>query len=279
MKKVLFKLGVGLKKHAPTILAGLGCIGVVATAVVTGKAAIKAEQLLREAEEIKGCELTKKEAIVSQIPAYIVPMVTAGVTVAFIFGCNALNKKQQASLAAAAVSIEEAFRRYRNKVVETLGADMDKAVKDAIAEEAVQNADAPKYGEELFYDALTNEYFYSTMVAVQDAEYQANYDMQWQWGVSLTQWRGLLGLEHREEYDDIGWSGAMAIECGDVCWIDFVHEEKTRDDGVKYTILTTAQSPIFDYENYEDWERAKLYPSELTALEEFNLMQKKGAVA
>lgn len=87
------------KKNASIILSCLGAVGVVATAIVTAKATIKAVDILEDAE--KDHELTKKEKIKAVAPTYIPAVVLGASTVACIFGANVLSTKYQASLMSA----------------------------------------------------------------------------------------------------------------------------------------------------------------------------------
>ena len=96
--KVLYNTKLFVKRNSSTILCCAAAAGVVATTVVAVKSTPKAMRLIQEQEEAKGEKLTKLETIKVAGPTYV-PSILLGVsTIACIFGANAIDKKQQASL-------------------------------------------------------------------------------------------------------------------------------------------------------------------------------------
>ena len=87
-----------LKKNGGTILAIGASVGVVLTAIETGKASIKAEKLI----EMNSAEptYTTKEKVKDCWKFYLPAAALGAGTIACILGSNALNKKQIASLTA-----------------------------------------------------------------------------------------------------------------------------------------------------------------------------------
>lgn len=98
-------------RNVSTVLTCLGSVGLVATTVLSIKATPKALQLIEEAKEEKGEELTKWEKVKVAGPKYI-PTVLVGVsTLVCIFGANVLNKRQQASLISAYALLDESYKK------------------------------------------------------------------------------------------------------------------------------------------------------------------------
>lgn len=56
-------LAIFFKKNSATILTIIGTVGVVATSILTAKAAVKASKIIEEAEQEKGEKLTVRESI------------------------------------------------------------------------------------------------------------------------------------------------------------------------------------------------------------------------
>lgn len=152
------------KRNGSTILACVGAVGVIATAVMAAKATPKAMLILDEAKQEKGEELTKFETVKTVAPAYIPAAVTGAATIACVFGINALNKNQQASLMSAYALLDRSYKEYRRKVNELYGEEADDQVKVELAKEEYEEIKETVSGEkELFFDFSTLQYFESTM--------------------------------------------------------------------------------------------------------------------
>lgn len=156
-----------LNRNASTILTCIGSAGVIITSVLTAKATPKAAYLLVKAKEEKGENLTVSETIKVATPAYIPAILTGVSTIACIFGANALNRRQQATLMSAYALLDNSYREYRDKVNELYGEDADKRVieelaKDKYEEELVADED----GKLLFYDTFAGCYFRSNIEKV-----------------------------------------------------------------------------------------------------------------
>ena len=104
-----------LRRNSSTILTCIGAVGVVATAVMAVKATPKALELIENAKEEKGEELTKIEVVKVAGPTYIPAIVTGVATVACIFGSNVLNKRSQASLMSAYALLDNSYKEYKKK--------------------------------------------------------------------------------------------------------------------------------------------------------------------
>ncbi len=101
LQKVRFNTKVFFHKNSPFILTCLGAAGMIGTTVLAVKATPKAMLLLEDAKKEKGEELTKAEVIITAGPAYIPSAVMGVSAIICVFGANALNKKQSASLTSA----------------------------------------------------------------------------------------------------------------------------------------------------------------------------------
>lgn len=151
-------------KHITTLLTCIGAVGVIVTAVLAVKATPKAMQIVEEAKEEKGEELTKVEFVKAVAPAYI-PATAAGVaTIACIFGANVLDKKQLAALASAGALVNKTYKEYRNKVKEQVGEETEAKIEEAMAKEDFDEDYEPSTPDvQLFYDMSRGVYFESTI--------------------------------------------------------------------------------------------------------------------
>ena len=148
------------------ILTCLAGIGVIATAVIAAKATPKACELLEEAEDIKGEELTVVEKVKTAAPAYIPTAITCAATIGCIFGAAILSKKGQANIAGAYALLDRSYKEYKKKVEEMYGEDADDQVQEAIANDAYEELeeDIPwEEGKLLFFDFNAMEFFNSRM--------------------------------------------------------------------------------------------------------------------
>lgn len=259
-KQTLQKICYGskryLKHNSSTILTCIGAVGVVLTAVATAKAVPKATKTLKKAKEEKGEDLTKLETIVAIGPVYIPTIAIGASTIACIFGANALNKRQQAALTSAYALIDSSYKKYRSKLQELYGEEVDTQIREAIIMEDCKDIDvwAPgcgsidRKGERRVFE-FNGRYFESTMESVINAEYHFNRNFSLRGDASVNEFYEFLGLSTTEEGSVLGWSCGQLIEEYETTWIDFDHHPITLEGGVECFIIETPIPPIIDYEN------------------------------
>ena len=137
MKIVNKAFGV-LKRQAPLLMTIGAGIGVAATAYLTGKAVLEAEQILAEVNGEK--DMKSPEVRNQLIKTYAPPIISGAVTIATIFGCYAYNKKIQAGYIAAYSVMTSIFNAYRLKNVSERDAD----IMTSIAVDQIKAEDAAK---------------------------------------------------------------------------------------------------------------------------------------
>ena len=240
------------KRNSATILTCAGGVGVVATAVLTAKATPKAMRLLEEAKEAKGEDLTNLEKIQAAGVAYIPPLLVGVSTIACIFGANALNKRQQASLTSAYALLDSSYKEYRKKVEDIYGEGADENVKNEIAKEKYKNEDVPAdNGFELFYDEFSGRFFRSTLLKVQSAQYEINRDLTLREWATINDYYDYLDIPYVDGGDVIGWSAAQNEQSYWQTWVDFSNLKMVDDDGLEYYIVRMYQEPTLDFEDFE----------------------------
>lgn len=252
MNGLLSKSQLFFKRNSGTILTCVGAVGVVATTVTAVKATPKALMLIEEAKEEKGEELTKLEAVKIAGPAYI-PSVVLGVsTLACIFGANVLNHRGQASLMSAYALVDSSYKDYKKKVEELYGKDADKQIKAEIAKDKYEEQPEIKVedGKRLYYDYYSEQYFEATPFAVQKAEYEVNRLLTMDDYAYLNDWYKNLGLKPLEHGNDFGWTTDKNMEAYWQKWVDFHHEKVVMDDGLECIIISFAQEPYIDFEEW-----------------------------
>lgn len=218
---------INIRKAGPLIATGLACAGVIVTALLAVKKAPEVQEAVEEARLERGGSLQPIEIVKAAVPSAWPVCAAAVGTIACIVGIQAMNQKQQASLVAMYGVAAKSLKKYDSKIKELFGEDAPVKVKTAIAQDAADEIDVQKtIGEaHLFYDMISGRYFTSTMLEVRNAEYYFNRNFVLHGGqASLNDLYNLLGLDHIDEGDIVGWD---ICEIGDFYgydWIDFGHD-------------------------------------------------------
>ena len=226
--------GMFLKKNSATILTITAVAGVIATSILSAKAAIKASRVLMHKEEEKGGKLTLKETIVETWAIYIPTVAIGASTIACVLGANILNKCQQASLASAYALIDSSYKEYKAKLKELYGEEVHNNIVDAIAAKKCEDVYISAGGLEsaynqeiesdteprLFYDEYSGRYFESTIEKVLLAEYHLNRNYILRGFARLNDFYEFLGLEQTDYDKTVGWD-----ICSEIYWIDFNHRK------------------------------------------------------
>lgn len=239
-----------LRKHGGTLLAIGASVGVVLTAIETGKATIKAEKLVELNKDVP--EYDMKEKVKDCWHFYIPAAVLGAGTIGCIIGSNMLSRKEIASLSAAYVALGKSYQQYRRQVAERIGseAEADILEKSKVEEPAEEDKQL------LCYEPFSNRYFHATEAELYDAFYQTNRDFSLNGEVSINNLYSYLGLDYLPEKDDVGWCSDYMINEWEYFWIDFVANKQTTDDGLEVYQVYAFQPPIPDYLDYEpDEER------------------------
>jgi len=222
-----------VKKNKATIFACVGAVGVVATAVLSANAALKAEDILRQDKESNADKKTKALHIV---PKLIPPVLAAGTTIAFIFMSNAANKKTQAALAGAYTLAVHKLTDYKAAVKKVCDEETVKKVDDelwvkrysqweSVAANKICANDPVGKDDQLFYDEFSERYFWSTPEKVKDAEYYLNWLFTGNGTVTLNDFYRLLEIDELPFGEEIGWDNYLGEVYFGYCWIDFEHLE------------------------------------------------------
>lgn len=208
--------------NSPTILTVIGATGVIATAYLTGKAAFKAADVLREAE-MRGTSreklFTLKEKINATWTLYIPAVAVGSVTIAAVVGANQIGSKRTAALAAAYSISQTAVEEYKSKVVERLGDRKAEQIDADLAQDRV-NAN-PIGGREIIiagngevdcYDMYSGRYFRSSAEEIKGAQNNLNYLVNNNMYASLNEFYDFLGLPRIDMGDEVGWTSDKLLD-------------------------------------------------------------------
>lgn len=247
-----------IKRNASTILSCLGGVGVVATTITAVKATPKAIQLIEEAKQEKGEELTKWEKVKTTALTYA-PAVGMGVaTMACIFGAHILNQRSQAALTSAYALLDQSYKDYRRKVRELYGEETDQEVMDAIAIEKAEDVgvrgsylgttcdlalEERNSKPQVFYDKHSGRHFESTVEQVLTAEYHLNRNYILRGYSYLNEFYEFLGIEETDYGSVLGW----APNDDGMYWIDFNHRKLESDEGKDVYVIEMPFEPTYDF--------------------------------
>lgn len=216
---ILQKVEPFLIKNSPTILTGIGLGGVIVTAAMTHKAALRADKLLDGDEDLRlRVERTWK--------VYIPPVASGLLTMGAIFASNRVNSNRLAALAAAYSLSEGTLLRYKNHVVEHLGEkpanELNEAfVKKDIDDSAEDDRLAPFWGIEdhrtVVYDHFLGRFFVSDIESLRAAQNTLNQQVLSQGYAGLSDFYSALNLDSPEAGEILGWTSDGLLELGFSC--------------------------------------------------------------
>lgn len=201
--------------NSPALLTAIGVVGTVSTAVLTGKASIKAHDILTHGvadwERKHQLEYTTKEKVELTWKLFI-PAVGSGLlTATAIIGANRIGTRRAAGLAAAFTLSEKAYSEYKDKVLETLGPKKEQALRDGLAQDKVSRTPGSREviivgTDVLCFDAYTGRYFKSSMEALKRAQNDLNVEVLHNNYASLSDLYNLLDIPTTSGSDELGWN-------------------------------------------------------------------------
>lgn len=244
LKALASALLTGAKKHSPELLVGLGIAGAASSVIFAVKATPKAMILLDQKKQELGVEkLDAKEIIKTAAPVYIPTAVSFGVSVACIIGASSVNARRNAALTAAYTLSESTLRTYRDKVLETVGEDKEREIRQAVAIEQQQNTPEPKTlivnnaaGQIKCFESLTGRYFVSSKNQIDKAVNEFNRQLRDDMTISLNDWFDLIGLEHVKAGDMLSWD----IDRG---YVETCYASRLDEEGVPCLVVNYVEPP------------------------------------
>ena len=203
-------LGGVISRNSPAILTGLGCAGVLTTAILTGRATLRASEILKI--EAPDEQLPAAEIVKLTWKVFIPPVLVGASSIACIIGANTINTHRNAALAALYSLSETAFREYKEKVVEEIGRNKELKVRDSIAQDRVTTNPVGDRtiiftgnGEVLCYDALCDRYFKSSAEKIRQQVLELNEDLRNEMWLDLNDLYYAIGLPSTKLGKQVGF--------------------------------------------------------------------------
>lgn len=202
-----------VKKNSPEILTALGVSGVVTTAYLAAKASAEVAR-----DEDADPFASNKEKLKKYWKVYIPTGVSGVLTIGCIVGASKATGKRTAAAVTAYSITEKAFSEYKEKVIEQIGVNKEKKLRDEIAQDRVSNKPASKEvivlggGDVLCCELFTHRYFRSDMETLRKAQNDINMMINQRLYVPLDEFYDLIGLPHTSNSANLGWDSDKLLE-------------------------------------------------------------------
>ena len=176
-----------LDKKAPVILTAIGIGGLVTTAVLSGRAAIQAKEVLDEYDLENMEPKDKREVMLMEVaPKFIPPVIAGSVSIACVVGAQVKNASTIAMLASVYSMKDKDLEELKEKTKEFLGEKKNKELHAKIAEEKVSALEPEGYfqdfedtgmGDTKFIDLVTGKKFLCNIEKVRQAVNDINQEL------------------------------------------------------------------------------------------------------
>ena len=221
------KIGKTIFKNSPTILTGISVAGLITTTLLAVRATPRALMLLEDEqcarrEKAKTHEpvgilpdsLTKKETVMITWKCYVPAAISGVITIACIMSANSINLRRNAALAGLYSLSETALKEYQAKVIETIGQNKERKIKDELAKDKITRNPVEEKkvihtgkGEVLCYDAFSGRYFRSDIEYIRKVLNNLSSDLLTNIDkfTTLNDIYSELGLREIKTGDMLGW--------------------------------------------------------------------------
>lgn len=255
-----------VSKHSPEILTGIGIAGMLSSTVlavaVTPKALKLIEQeknrqnrkLIEEAEKNgqSSCEQISKlkpiDVVKTTWKCYVPAVTTAVASTACLIGASSTNLKRNAALATAYKISESALTEYREKVVDTIGEEKEREVRESIHKDRIEQNPVSKNeviitekGNTLCYDLDSKRYFRSDMNIIEKAVNEINRQMIYENYASLNDFYDKIGLDYTKIGARLGWN----IDMGQ---LEIYFSSQLTDEGKPCLAIDYNIAPKYDFD-------------------------------
>ena len=254
-------LARGAVKHAPTILTGIGTVGVIAAVILAAKKAPDAKEEL-DGEKAKWEATEDKEKRVKadyifklvRIGAkyyWVVVAVATGAIVCF-WSANRINLKRLASAITAAGLGNKAREEIEAKIKELDGDKHLEKIKNEIDADRIRNNPPVQdgifdtgLGLHLCYEPITGRYFYSNIERVKKAVIICRDYLQKDGYLSLNDWFNEVGLDTTEL--SLCWTAESIDEVND---FDISFSSQLTPEGTPVLVIRYDVNPTMER---RDW--------------------------
>ncbi len=252
MKKIFNDISEKMSKHSPEILVGVGIAGMFSTVVMSVKATPKVYSMIEKEKEVRRLEekpeLTKVDILKMAWKPYLPAAIMFGCSTACIIGANSVNAKRNAVLSTACHISERALAEYRDKVVEVIGEEKEKEIRDKVSEDRIKkdpvtsNTVILSKGDTLCYDTITGRYFKSDVDKIKKAENELNHILITGDYCSLNEFYDMLDIPATEMGTAVGWNVKDGL-------VEIYFSAQITDDGQPCVVVNYDIQPTYNFDS------------------------------
>lgn len=243
------KMGKTISKHAPEILTAVGIGCMISSTVLAVKETPKALTLIEDKrKELEVDELTTGEIIKTAWKCYIPSIATSVIGVGCLVGASTANAKRSAAILTAYKLTETAFLDYKDKVVETIGENKEKTIRDKVAKKKIEenpvtqnNIIMTGNGDTLCCDMFCGRYFKSDIEKIKKAVNIINKKLLSYGYLSLNEFYDEIGLPSNDLGEELGWN----IDNG---LIEVYFGSHLTDNGTPCLTIEFENAPTYNYD-------------------------------
>lgn len=227
-----------LGKVSAEVALGVALGGVPITAILSGEARLKADDILIQLEDDRyaiGIDepMTTTEKVKATWKCYIPPVVACGLTMGFMIWSHKIQDRKLLAFASAYALTSNAFTEYKNKAKEILSKKKLEELEHSIDQDKVKNCTvldgdilATNTGDVLCIDAWSGQKFFSNAEAIREAVARCNSMMIGDVYLALnTLYDEIGGLPPTKAGEELGWN-ALFDECIRVRFTSVLDKEK-----------------------------------------------------
>lgn len=248
IKSIIKPIEKSIQKNAPQILSGLGIAFGVGAVGLSVKATVKAVEIVKEKQQEKGEELTKKEIIEATWKNYI-PVASCSIaSAACIVASTHISMRRLATMTAAYAMSENSFKEYKEKAVELLGEKKEEEIRGKVSKDYIDKhppynaiVENAKGGATLCLDKLGGRYFYSDADTIRRTVNDLNHMLNMDYHVALNDFYYLMDMKESGIGDTFGW----CLTDGDLINVEFDTELTPEGTPVLVMNFTTGPRPNF----------------------------------
>lgn len=240
LNKKTSTVGKWVTKYSPQILTGASLAGLVLTVAVSGKAAIKANDILNQSPLPEERLPRLKESVRLTWRVWLPTVTVVGVTATSILSAQSIHQSRYAALSSVYAITDSTLKEYQDKVRSFLGEKKEKSMRDELMQEKIDKKPMREelviftgHGDHLCHDSLSGRYFKTDIEKVRKSVNKMNQQILHENWVSLNDLYYSLGLKEIDLGDMVGWNTDKLID-------------------IEYTsALTPAGDPclVLDYSN------------------------------
>lgn len=243
-----------VSKHSPEILTGIGIGGMASTVILAVKATPKALELIEDKKEEMCLDPEEKlksiEVAKTCWKCYSPAAITFILSTICLVSASRVSLRRNAALATAYKLSETALTEYKAKVVETIGEKKEKAIRDKIDKDHVDQLPVSKNeviitdkGDTLCLDYSSKRYFKSDINQLKKVVNILNKQMLCNDYISLNDFYDEIGLDHTPTGYDLGWRVDKGL-------LDLELSSQIADDGTPCIVVNFNISPMYGYSSF-----------------------------